>query len=250
MERKYCDVIESEQSVRPTLVFDSTDNSVEERIKAPTLDLGGVKSTSNNTNKSKYSSLHWDDTGTKVVPKGHVKLFESQQSDFTLTMLKIHELVKKSAKANFEGLQILVQSYIYCNFLDMELIDYEDRVIAKLMRFGAPISHERGIIEARETTHKNHSGAILFPEDIGKYIKKEQKYKSILEPIISNPFASHIQLSPLDLKPKDDSEERRVIVDLSFPKWSSVNSGISKDHYLGESMRCEISQCGSFGGSY
>ncbi len=76
------------------------------------------------------------------------------------------------------------------------------------MRYGDPISHESGIIEARETTHKNHSGARLFPEDIDKYIKKEQKYKSILGPFISNPFSSHIQLSPFDAKPKDDSEER------------------------------------------
>ncbi len=120
------------------------------------------------------------------------------------------------------------------------MIDYEDREIAKLLRFGAQISHESGIIEARETTHKNHSVARLFPEDIDKYIKKEQKYKSILGPFISNSFSSHIQLSPLDSKPKDDSEQRRVIVDLSFPKGSSVNSGISKDHYLGESMRCEF----------
>ncbi len=86
------------------------------------------------------------------------------------------------------------------------------------MRFGAPISHESEIIEARETNHKNHNGARLFPEDIDKYIKKEQKYKSNLGPFISNPFSSHIQLSPLDSKPKDNSEERWVIVDLSFPK--------------------------------
>ncbi len=105
MERKYCDVTESGEHVRPTLVFDRTDNSIVKKIKAPTLDL---ESTSNNTNKSKYSRLHWDDTGAK----GHVKLFESQQSDFTLTMLKIHEFVNESGKANFEGLQIPVDSGI------------------------------------------------------------------------------------------------------------------------------------------
>ncbi len=170
MMRKCCDVTESEQSVRPTLVFDITDNSVERKIKAPTPDLEGVKSTSNNTNKSKYSRLYWDDTDKKVVPKGHIKLFESQQSDFTLIMLKFHELVKQSGKANVEGLQIPVHSGIDCNFLDNELIDYEEREIAKLMRYGAPVSHESGIIEARETTHKNHSGARLFPEDINKYV--------------------------------------------------------------------------------
>lgn len=36
--------------------------------------------------------------------------------------------------------------------------------------------------------------------------------------------------------PKKDSIERRVIVDVSFPEFGSVNDGISKDMYLGESV--------------
>ncbi len=47
-------------------------------------------------------------------------------------------------------------------------------------------------------------------------------------------------MSPLDSKLKDDSKKGRVIVDLSFPKGSSVNSGISKHHFLGQSVRCEF----------
>ncbi len=46
-------------------------------------------------------------------------------------------------------------------------------------------------------------------------------------------------LSPLNSRLKPDSEERRVIVDLSFPKGSSVNDGINKGTYLGESMKLE-----------
>ena len=34
--------------------------------------------------------------------------------------------------------------------------------------------------------------------------------------------------------PKKDSEDRRVILDLSFPKGDSVNDHVSKDFYLGE----------------
>ena len=36
--------------------------------------------------------------------------------------------------------------------------------------------------------------------------------------------------------PKKESLERRVIVDLSFPEDKSVNNGILKDQYLGETI--------------
>ena len=43
-----------------------------------------------------------------------------------------------------------------------------------------------------------------------------------------------IALSPLNSVPKPDSDERRFILDLSWPAGSSVNDGISKDLFLGE----------------
>ncbi len=46
-------------------------------------------------------------------------------------------------------------------------------------------------------------------------------------------------MSPFNLRLKPDIDERRVIVDLSFPKGSSVNDGINKGTYLGESMKYE-----------
>ena len=48
-----------------------------------------------------------------------------------------------------------------------------------------------------------------------------------------NPFSIPLMVSPLNTVPKSDSEDRRVIVDLSWPLGSgSVNSGISKEYYL------------------
>ena len=36
--------------------------------------------------------------------------------------------------------------------------------------------------------------------------------------------------------PKKETDERRVILDLSFPKGNSINDFISKEEYLGEKM--------------
>ena len=47
------------------------------------------------------------------------------------------------------------------------------------------------------------------------------------------PFRSKIGISPLSTRPKKGTEDRRVILDLSFPVGDSVNDGIIKDQYMG-----------------
>ena len=47
------------------------------------------------------------------------------------------------------------------------------------------------------------------------------------------PFAGNIGISPLSTRPKKGSDERRVILDLSFPIGEAVNDGIPKDTYMG-----------------
>ena len=66
------------------------------------------------------------------------------------------------------------------------------------------------------------------------YLGKESKCNAILGPFSCNPFSTGLKISPLNTVPKKDTSERRVILDLSFPKGSAVNDFINKDEYLGE----------------
>ena len=84
--------------------------------------------------------------------------------------------------------------------------------------------------------YKNHRGAIEFPEDMIKYLHKESDHKAILGPFKANPFSDNIVISPLNSVPKKDPSERRIILDLSYPKSQSVNEGICKDEYLGDKL--------------
>ena len=52
----------------------------------------------------------------------------------------------------------------------------------------------------------------------------------------SNPFANKAYLSPLNTQDKKDSEEKGIIVDMSFPKGNSINDGIKNDFYLDEQI--------------
>ena len=82
---------------------------------------------------------------------------------------------------------------------------------------------------------RNHKGAELYPESVDKFIETELSYNALLGPFSGNPFCCSLAVSPLNTVEKDETS-RRVIVDLSWPEGTSVNSGIDKDVYLGDDV--------------
>ena len=75
----------------------------------------------------------------------------------------------------------------------------------------------------------NHKGALQFPDAINHYLASEHSNNTLLVPFFINPFPNRTASSPLNSVPKRDSDERRVILDMSFPFGHSVNDGIDKD---------------------
>ena len=159
--------------------------------------------------------------------------------DETIKKNCIHNLVKKSKKYNYEGLKIPVNFKFNIDFMKKMLNGYNDLQVCDLLRFGFPIGFNSDEKEGNDQNCvvKNHKGAVEFPNDIEKYLFKEAHFGAIMGPFKSNPFEEHLLLSPLNSVPKSDKIERRVILDLSFPKnGTSVNSFVSKDLYLGDKV--------------
>ena len=121
------------------------------------------------------------------------------------------------------------------------LTDYNDKRVCDFLEFGFPMGVSpdfvlQSVDKKDLWKFRNHKGATEFPDDINKYLQKEIKQKSILGPFKTCPFSSGIKISPLNSVPKKDSNERRVILDLSYPKGNSVNDFISKEFYLEEKI--------------
>ena len=92
----------------------------------------------------------------------------------------------------------------------------------------------RGILPLTNGSAKvNHKGATDFPDAINHYLATEHSNNTLLGPFFSNPFPDRTACSPQNSVPKHDLDERRVILDISFPPSHSVNDGIDKDQYLG-----------------
>ena len=154
-----------------------------------------------------------------------------------------HEKVLNSGKFNYQGCKIRVNHRVNFEFLREALKDYKDNDLCDLLEFGFPIGYvgNDAILEQGDKKklwkHKNHTGATEYPESMLEYLEKEAENKSILGPFKSNPFKTKIKISPVNSVPKKDTEERRVILDLSFPRGFSINDFISKHEYLDEKIK-------------
>ena len=156
-------------------------------------------------------------------------------------MLDIHFKIRESGKYNFESCRIPINEKINVDYMRQMLRDYKDIIICDFLEFGFPLGFEGNEDELPSHDqiwkYRNHKGATDFAVEINSYLEKESSINSILGPFKSNPFASKLVISPLNSVPKKDTTERRVILDLSFPKNNSVNNFISKNEYLGDSVK-------------
>ena len=99
-----------------------------------------------------------------------------------------------------------------------------------LLRFGFPLDFNR--LSPLQWEGQNHKSAIEYPRDIEAYIAEEKSFNAIVGPFKDHPCPNG-HISPFISREKPDSNNRRVIIDLSWPLGQSVNSGIDKTTYLG-----------------
>ena len=79
------------------------------------------------------------------------------------------------------------------------------------------------------STHQNHASALEYTSLVIQYIQEELKHGAIMGPFNSTPMPLHI--SAFMTRPNADSDVRRTIIDLSWPKGHSVNDGVGK-HFI------------------
>ena len=97
------------------------------------------------------------------------------------------------------------------------------------VKFGFPLDMKPGVKFQQDRT--NHPSAINYPDHVDTYLKEEIKQGALVGPF-KNPMAN-LHVSPFMTREKSDSVNRRVIVDLSWPKGGSINDWVSDNVYLG-----------------
>ena len=168
---------------------------------------------------SEAGSIEWE-------PVWMQKWWSQNDADIAL-----HQEVIERGYPNRWGACSLVQSKWNLPLFKELLEDYEDREVVEWLKYGWP-SGRLPTMEDPTVNTKNHKGATEHPEALHKYIQKEQQHGVVMGPYKHIPFKNKLGISPLSTRPKKESAERRIILDLSFPPGASVNDGMIKDNYM------------------
>ena len=113
---------------------------------------------------------------------------------------------------------------------DTQLVDF--------LEYGFPVGYTSS--EPPTTKLPNHSSAASEPRHVEKYLRTEVGKSAMLGPCRAPPFLNWWRSNPLMMRPKRDSTDRRVILDLSFPSDASVNSAVPRNALEGSQFKMRL----------
>ena len=190
-------------------------------------DLWGINQLDTSTEDPQFME---DTTPFKQMNTLELLQVQTENND----LMRAH-LVQQKGYPNRYGARIPVHTSWNLNRLEQLLQDYHDKEVVEWLCYGWPTGRLPNMAEPQKT-YKNHKGATDFPEALQKYIEKEIKKGAVMGPFEKIPFKNKVGISPISTRPKKTSEERRVIIDLSFPVGQAVNDGMIKDNYMGHQV--------------
>lgn len=153
-----------------------------------------------------------------------------------------YEAILATAQPNYRVAKIQVQSALNLDAWDSALEGYHDREICSYLRYGWPLGYHKATPPI--SVDKNHPSAVQHQAHVDSFIKKELELGALLGPFDELPFAPWFRCSPVMTRPKKDSLERRIIVDLTFPEGQGVNDGIDIYDYYGNNISYTLPSLG------
>lgn len=178
-------------------------------------------------------------------PLSTIPIFDLRSRNPSYTMsekIEICNIVERSGFPNYKHCRIPIETPFNIIVWEYLLQSYHDAEFIDFVTYGWPINYIRSssdlepIMAPGPLVEKNHTGAVTFPGCLDEYVPKQLQMGAVLGPFSASPFSYPIRISPLNTVDKPDSDERRVIMDCSFPPGSSVNDNIPKGEYLGEDI--------------
>ena len=138
--------------------------------------------------------------------------------------IEIANIIRTTGVPNYRMACIPIISNLNTEAWERELSAYPDKHPLQYIKFGFPVSigHPNLLINTKVV---NPHSALQYPDAIAKYIAKEQSFGTILGPCTNH-------CSPLLTRPKETNDSR-VILNLSYPKGQSLNDVVDKLNFDG-----------------
>ena len=171
-------------------------------------------------NGGKFSYIPLNDLKLYTGPPVHWKVVPD--------ILQAHKIVRSSGVPNFLNAIIPVVTQLNPNRWQYHLRHYWDKQLTDFIRYGFPLDCDRK--HKLKSTYDNHTLAIEYKDHIDQFIQEELHFGALYGPFDELPFPVHV--SSLMTRAKQNSDKRCTIMDLSWPKGSSVHNAIHKFKYL------------------
>lgn len=155
---------------------------------------------------------------------------------------KLYEQIRQHNLPNFLGARIPLTTQLNLQAWRTNLVDYHDKNICVFLEFGWPVGYHS--TSPPTSCSRNHPSATLHPTHIKKFIDTELSHGAMVGPFTSSPFTPWTRCSPIMTRPKKDSSDRRVIIDLSYPHGEAVNDGIKTEDYFGSDISYSLPTIG------
>lgn len=144
----------------------------------------------------------------------------------------IYNCVLASGLPNAVGAQIQLPTELNLDAWDRNLSNApEDRELMQYIKCGFPLGYMGPTSDSRGIP--NHTSAVNYPTHISQFVQKEIDLGGVVGPMLQAPFVEWCHVSPLMSREKRGTNQRRIIIDMSYPQQTSVNAYICKNTIMG-----------------
>ena len=162
----------------------------------------------------------------------------SNSTDLSARCLQIYDLVRASGAPNFLAARVPLPHQLNIPCWRTYLQGHSDTALVDYLEYGFPVGFDSS--HPLESTDRNHASALQHASHVQTYLSKELSCQAMLGPFNAPPFWPWCHLNPIMTRPKKDSDERRVILDLSWPLHASVNAGTPLEVYMNEPYKLTL----------
>ena len=135
-------------------------------------------------------------------------------SVYTAHLQDIYYEVIANGAPNFIGARVPLPTNLHICQWNLIAVTPEDKVVVEFLQYVFPAGFCGPI---PTPTLGYHPSATNHPSHLDSYINNELKHWAMLGPFSAPPFYPWCQTNPLLKRPKKDSRDRKVIMDLLWP---------------------------------
>ena len=178
--------------------------------------------------KNIIKNVHDDQLKTSWYPRPFISHLAPEST------VRIYEATVQQKTVNWKGARYPIKSSLNTTAWLHECTGHpDDELVLNGVMYGFPLQYSGGPLYRQAPPVQNHHSARQHSKEIDKYIQTEMLHGTLIGPFRDPPFTPWAHISPLMTRPKSDTKERRIIVDLSYPD-GGINAHIGRNQVDGQ----------------